>query len=178
MKIKNTLLALTMLGCAATANASLMGDTVHIAQNYPVIGSEFYPTDAVVGGGVEFSWPSVLTLDVGASSIDIIFNSVGFIDIPSGGNNHNGPIVSDLDFSLGGILSGFSNFSTNVAGFTAANIIFGDDFIGFNFDGLSMSGDQFIHVDLNFSSDVPEPSALALLGLGLAGLSMARRKRA
>lgn len=176
--IKRVLSALA-LACAATgAQATLVGDSVHIAQNYPKIGAEFYPTNVVVGGDVEFVWPSVLSLDIGAAAIDIRFSQIGFVDVPAGGLNHNGPIVSGLNDSSGMPLLGFSDFATNSA-FQASNIIFGSDYIGFNLDGLSFTNGQFIHVGLNFgpSSTVPVPGTLALFGLALVGLAVAHRMR-
>jgi len=165
-----------LAGAAASANATLVGDSVHIAQNFPTIGAEWYPTNAVVGDTVEFSWPAVLTLDIDAAAIDIRFANIGFQNVPAGGLNHNGPIVRGLDDSLGGPLLGISNFATNSA-FSAANIIFGADYIGFNLDNLSFTSGQFIHVDLNFAapSAVAEPGSLALIGLGLLGLAFSRR---
>ena len=58
MKIKRALAALLLAGAAASANATLMGDPVHIAQNFPTIGAEFYPTNSVVGSDAEFNWPA------------------------------------------------------------------------------------------------------------------------
>lgn len=176
MKTKRVLATLMLAGAAASANATLVGDSVHIAQNFPTIGAEWYPTNAVVGSNVEFSWPAVLTLDVGAAAIDIRFATIGFQDVPAGGINHNGPIVWGLNDSLGGPLVGISHFATNSA-FSAANIMFGDDYIGFNLDNLSFTSGQFIHVDLDFAapSAIAEPGSLALIGLGLLGLAFSRR---
>lgn len=172
MKTKRLLSAVLLAGAAASANATLVGDTVHIAQNFPTVGAEFYPTNAVIGSGVEFNWPAVLTLDISAGAIDIQFQNIGFRDVPAGGINHNGPIVSGLNDSSGNPLLGFTGFSTNSA-FQASNIIFGSDYIGFNLDNLFFRSGQFIHVDLNFApqSAVPEPGSMALLGLGLLGLA-------
>ena len=178
MGIKRVLSALVLAGAATAANATLVADTVHISQNFPTIGAEFYSTSTVVGDSVEFDWPKVLSINIGASAIDISFSNIGFIDVPAGGINHNGPIIAGLNDSSGNSLLGFENFSTNTS-FSSSNIIFGSDYIGFNLDDLSFSSGQFIHVDLNFApqSAVSEPGSIALFGLGLLGLAASRRLR-
>ena len=177
MKLIRTLLASLAACMSLAANATLIGDSVHIAQNYPIIGSEHYPANAVVGGGVEFNWGGVYSVNIGANTIDIIFGNVSFVDVPSGGNNHNGPLITGLNDSSGNPLTGFSAFATNSI-FTASNIIFGSDYIGFNLDGMSFQTGQSIHVDLNFGAqNVPEPSTLVLLGLALVGVAARSRRR-
>lgn len=177
--MKKILLSLLLFCSFTSANASLLGDTVHIAQNYPVLGSEFFPVDAVVGAGNEFVWPGVVSIDVGASTIDIVFGSVSFVPIPSGPQDQNGPIISGLNDSSGAPLLGFQDFFTNTE-FTADRIFFSNDTIGFNFGGLNFISGQTLHVALNFGNqqaDVPEPGMLAMLGIGLIGLISVRRRR-
>lgn len=177
---KHLLPALLLAAASAGAHATLMGDTVHIAQNFPQLGSEFFPTNAVVSFGNEFVWPEAYSIDVGANTIRVTFGAPFFVDVPDGGNNHNGPVISDLDDSSGLLLSGFSNFATNTA-FSPSNIVFGADFIGFNFDNMNFVGGQFVDVTLNFTRPVqpqlPNPATPALLALGLLALGWARQHR-
>jgi len=65
----------------------------------------------------------------------------------------------------------------------------GSTITGFSFDSLSSPQSSFAHFealtvlgdsvvgDVNFLSAVPEPTTLALLGLGLAGLATSSRRR-
>ncbi|MCU7844085.1 MAG: PEP-CTERM sorting domain-containing protein [Candidatus Thiodiazotropha sp. (ex Monitilora ramsayi)] len=160
---------------AASANATLIGDTVHIAQNYPVLGSEHYPTDVTIGAGLEFDW--VYDIDISADAIDIVLNG-GFVNVPDALPSFNGPVISGLDDSSGNPLIGFSNFSTTISGFLASDIhIFDNNTIGFNLDGLS-GYNATLHVDLDFgSTSVPEPASIALLGLGLIGIGYSKKRK-
>jgi hypothetical protein len=176
--VKKILFSLLLACAAAGANASLIGDPVHFAQNYPTVGDEHAVADAVVGPGIEFAWYGIYSIDLSASAIDIVFGPVVFIDLPSGGNYHNGPIISGLNDSSGNPLRGFSGFSTDSL-LSMSNIIFGKDFIGFNLEGIQFRQDQRLHVDLDFgvANAVPEPATLAMFALGLPGIAARRRKK-
>lgn len=177
---KRIVAALLLASAPHFAHATLMGDTVHIAQNFPQLGTEFFPTNAVVSFGNEFVWSNVYNIDVGANTIRVTFGAPFFVDVPDGGNNHNGPVISDLDDSSGLLLSGFSNFATNTA-FSPSNIVFGDDFIGFNFDNMHFVGGQYVDVTLNFTRQpqpqLPAPATLSLLALGALGIGATLQRR-
>ena len=172
---KALFLSAALLIFATNSFADLTGDTVHIAQNYPVLGSEFFPVNPVVGPGLEFNEGFVYTVNVGPSSIDVTFVSDGgFVDVPSPyPPNWNGPVVSGLNDSSGNPLTGFSNFSTTLPGFDASLIQFDATSIRFLFQNLSFATGQNVHVDLNFGpGTVPEASSLAVWSImGLVGIA-------
>ena len=69
--------------------------------------------------------------------------------------------------------------ATNWAGWDDSRATFGDDWVAFNFANLSFAAGDFLDATFLTSHDVdvPEPGTLALLGLGLAGMGMTRRKK-
>ncbi|MCW8863817.1 MAG: PEP-CTERM sorting domain-containing protein [Colwellia sp.] len=108
------------------------------------------------------------TWDITASQISVTFNS-----------SHAGPPFLFNGFRLvdiQGIAPNFSNvtlFSSSNAGFTAANVNFNNDILTLNMSGLSGGS-----VVLNYqTTSVPEPSPLAIIALGIAALTLSRRKK-
>lgn len=101
-----------------------------------------------------------------------------------GGGGHNVSAVR-LNFSVGGpefadSVSSFLSFGLGSFPGTADNAVDGD--IG-NFTFLGQTSDETrLRVTVGFASSVsqsvPEPGTLAILGIGLAGICIARRRRA
>ena len=172
-------LCLATLLFASAANATLVGDTVHIAQTYNNLSSENFPVDAVVGSGIEFSW--IYTVDISDSSIEIGFTEdVSFGNVADTLPSFNGPVISGLDDSTNTELLSFENFYIDsLSGFSESNVfLLGNNSIGFNLDDLKFKLNDTISLDLVFAgTSVPAPAPIALLGLGLLGFAAQRKKR-
>ncbi|WP_417316735.1 PEP-CTERM sorting domain-containing protein [Emcibacter sp.] len=163
---------------AAPAQASLIGDTVNCSATFVSCN----PASSVVGAGSEFELVytpvTFFSIDLGASSISIGNVFSDSLKVYSGVS----ALLSDLDPQGGsGTITGIANFVTSgVTGMVLEDISFDDHSVSILFDNSFWAFDSFISFDLLFAEarqQVSEPAALALLGLGLAGIGLARRRQ-
>ena len=163
------------------AAADFVGHTVSADYNFPNSSAILWASgNAVVGPGLEFN--SIGGFPVGVSpTIDFSATNI-LVTYPlgiqlAGTGTFDGWIFTDHTSSD---IVGVSLVSTNLVGFTAANLGFGSNFVTANTLGLgpNFAAGTFISLDAVFASAVPEPSTWAMMILGFAGVGyMTYRRR-
>jgi len=116
-----------------------------------VIGSGFDLNDSMRPGDIAFYWGSTLSL-YWDDDLDLLYDGWS-------------KEYSFFDVGTNGFLSGLDELFLDMSAF--------DDLEGFSYIWNSNIG----MLTLTYNSEVPEPATLAIIGLGLAGLGWARRRR-
>lgn len=169
------LAAALIIGATPAANASLIGDTVTVTNEFPLGTVTNTQLVVVTPGNEALSLGGAAFVDINAASIEIIWTR----GVATRNGIFNGYVFSDLDWLPdAGSIVGVS-LNTNIAGITLSDITFTTDSVAINVEGTSRTSDSFLDVLLTTThgNRIPEPSTVLLFGIGLAGLGLARRKR-
>lgn len=159
------------------AHAGFVGNNLLIEWHFSSLGSVIASENNVVGAGVEFAER------FGGSNIDVADSTIRFFGADATSYSpasFNGFVFTDvngtIDDIIGVSISGQSGYTT----FDAADISFTANSIAVNFQNVGdIGGDSEVTLTVRFANQaVPEPIGIALLGLGLAGLAVTRRRRA
>jgi len=169
------------------ASASLIGDTVECSRSNN--DGTCDPTSAVVSGGTEFVAGFVSgPLDAWGVDLDASTVAIRYLrdDFTFGCGICGGIVLEDLDWfgDPTGFISGVTGF--NSSGVTPdgglpidlTRVSFGPHSVSIDLDNSRWEFDSFIEFQLVTSHSVPEPTTLVLLGLGVLGAGVARRRRA
>jgi hypothetical protein len=160
--------------------ASFLGDTVSADYTFPNSSTTLFASgNAVVGPGVEFN--NIGGFGVGNSPA-VDFSATNILVTYPNGFTLSGVGTFDgwtfTDHTASDIV-GVSLASTNLAGFTAADLGFGSNFVTANTVGLGpdFPAGTFISLNVAFASAVPEPSTWAMMILGFAGVGFVAYRR-
>lgn len=169
-------LTLAALGTivSSPAKAGLIGETVSVDYHWPTLGSVYISSgNAVVGAGVEFAGIGGFgpAADIADDSFTITYNQQWNL---AGSGPFDGLVLSSLTADITGISIGSNTF-----GFVPT-VTFDSQHVYVNqFGAAFLPAGGSLTVNLEFAAEaVSEPGMLILMGLGLAGLGYARRKRA
>jgi hypothetical protein len=182
-KITIALIVLTIVfGSTGFGQASLIDDQVSMYHGSPLFSTP-ESTNGIVTVTVEAGAKDdvtalhfdVYTVDIEESSVIVDFLKLNQFGNP-GVFDYSGLVINDLDFEPGYILLGV-DVDTNMKGWDDSRLIFGDDYVGFNWQGLMVDGGTNLTALLDFGPNpIPIPPTLLLFATGIACYSLFRRK--
>jgi len=154
-----------LLTAAPASAVSLIGDTIEIVNLFPTLDDnnasgtvvvDATDTDRVTFGGGSFAH---------ANELQLIFTAPNTTQFATGSPDADGGnfiLFRDLNFDDGSVITSVS-LSSTFGLVIADDIVFGDDFVRFDVNGLPATAGDAIIVELRTSSMDPLPSGMATL---------------
>ena len=157
--------ALGLLGSPTLASAFSTGAMIQIQSVPPTFLDEV----VTVGAGIEsLGFGAVTSIDLFDGGMQLGFIGPFLLDPAP-----NGLLFSDFGDTMDPIANVSVNPATTVGGFFFG---FTEDTIEVDFGGVTVANGDIIVLDVALEV-IPEPTSIALLGLGLTGLVIFRRRR-
>jgi hypothetical protein len=186
----HALFSFVALSASATvwSAPSMLGDQVTIRQYFPNLSTLVATqTVTVVSPGAEITCPSSSVLCASSGNSDGLLDgeSLNLEALSISGNfvagfastSFNGYVFDDLDFGPDTGIVGLT-LTTTIANLALADISFDTNTVWVNLTGAGGATGGAFTIDLSVApAAIPEPSALALAGIALAGLGAANRRR-